>query len=83
MSKDHARNGLRNMRFRGEKIGGKVTIRSTIGKGTSVTLGSRVVRKKSDDMLIAIDLASIRIVTLYNLAEGAIKVVCRHCQPRL
>lgn len=45
--------------------------------------GSRVVRKKSDDMLIAIDLASIRIVTLYNLAEGAIRVVCRHCRPRL
>ncbi|WP_281800627.1 sensor histidine kinase [Segatella maculosa] len=42
VSKDHARNGLRNMRFRGEKIGGKVTIRSTIGKGTSVTLVVRV-----------------------------------------
>ena len=41
-SKDYARNGLRNMKFRGEKIGGKVTIRSTIGKGTTVTLVLRV-----------------------------------------
>ena len=41
-SKEYGRNGLRNMQYRGEKIGGKVTIRSTIGKGTTVTFTSKV-----------------------------------------
>lgn len=37
-SKDYGRNGLRNMKFRGNKIGGKVTVHSATGKGTMVTL---------------------------------------------
>lgn len=41
-TKEYGRNGLRNMQYRGEKIGGKVAIRSTIGKGTTVTFTSKV-----------------------------------------
>lgn len=37
-SKDYSRNGLNNMKFRAEKIGGKLTIHSTTGKGTTVKL---------------------------------------------
>ena len=41
-SKDYGRNGLRNMQYRGEKIGGKVTICSTIGRGTTVAFVTKV-----------------------------------------
>lgn len=41
-SKDYGRNGLRNMQYRGEKIGGKVTICSTIGQGTTVAFVTKV-----------------------------------------
>lgn len=41
--------------------------------------GSRVVREEGDDMFIAIDLASVGIVPVDNLAEGAIRIACRHC----
>ncbi len=41
-SKDYGRNGLRNMQYRGDKIGGKVTIRSTIGQGTTVAFATKV-----------------------------------------
>ncbi len=41
-SKDYGRNGLRNMQYRGEKIGGKVTICSTIGEGTTVAFATKV-----------------------------------------
>lgn len=41
-SKENTRNGLRNMKYRGEKVGGKVTIRSEIGQGTTVTFVAKV-----------------------------------------
>lgn len=41
-SQDYSRNGLKNMKYRAEKIGGKLTIQSEIGKGTTVTLLVRV-----------------------------------------
>ncbi len=37
-TKDYGRNGLTNMKFRGEKMGGKVYIRSVIGEGTKISL---------------------------------------------
>src|SRR5690606_3972659 len=43
--------------------------------------GSRIVREEGNDMLIAIDLASVGIVPVDNLAEGAIRIACRHCSP--
>lgn len=41
--------------------------------------GSRVVWKEGDDILIAINLASVGIVAVDDLAEGAIRIACRHC----
>lgn len=41
-SKESTRNGLRNMKYRGEKVGGKVTISSDIGQGTIVTFAAKV-----------------------------------------
>ncbi|HHU96321.1 MAG: two-component regulator propeller domain-containing protein [Bacteroidota bacterium] len=41
-SKDYGRNGLRNMKYRGDKIGGKVTIHSTIGQGTMVAFQAKL-----------------------------------------
>ena len=52
------------------------------GNHQCVPEGSRVAREESDDMLISIDLASVGIVPVDDLAEGAIRVACRHCRPR-
>jgi signal transduction histidine kinase len=41
-SRNFSRNGLKNMKYRSEKIGGKLTIHSEIDKGTIVTLAVRV-----------------------------------------
>lgn len=41
-SRNFSRNGLKNMKYRSEKIGGKLTIHSEIDKGTIVTLVVRV-----------------------------------------
>lgn len=41
-SKDYARNGLRNMKYRGEKVGGKVAVSSNIGEGTIVTFTAKI-----------------------------------------
>ncbi len=41
-SKENTRNGLRNMKYRGEKVGGKVSVLSTIGQGTIVTFAAKV-----------------------------------------
>lgn len=41
-SKENTRNGLRNMKYRGEKVGGKVSVLSTIGQGTIVTFTAKV-----------------------------------------
>ena len=42
VSKDYTRNGLRNMKYRGEKVGGKVTVCSNIGEGTIVTFTAKI-----------------------------------------
>ncbi len=39
---DNNRNGLRNMKFRAEKIGGRLSIRSASGKGTDIRLTVRI-----------------------------------------
>lgn len=44
-----------------------------------VSEGCRVVGEERDNMLIAIDLAGIGVVSLDDLAEGAVRIVCRHC----
>lgn len=41
-SRNFSRNGLKNIKYRAEKIGGKLTIHSEIDKGTIVTLVVRV-----------------------------------------
>jgi signal transduction histidine kinase len=41
-SRNFSRNGLKNMKYRAEKIGGKLTIHSEIDKGTIVTLVVKV-----------------------------------------
>ncbi len=46
-SKDHGRNGLRNMKYRAGKIGGKVIVRSAVGKGTTVTLAVKIGKQAS------------------------------------
>ncbi len=39
---DNSHNGLRNMKFRAEKIGGRLSIRSASGKGTDIRLTVRI-----------------------------------------
>ena len=41
-SKKYYRGGLPNMKFRAEKIGGKLSIRSEAGKGTSIKLTVKI-----------------------------------------
>jgi signal transduction histidine kinase/ligand-binding sensor domain-containing protein len=42
ISRNHCRNGLKNMEYRAERIGGKLTIHSEISKGTMIKLIVRV-----------------------------------------
>lgn len=41
-SRENTRNGLRNMKYRGEKVGGKVIVQSHIGQGTVITFIANV-----------------------------------------
>lgn len=42
VAEKHNRNGIVNMKSRAQQIGGKVTIRSSVGNGTSVTLAVKL-----------------------------------------
>ena len=41
-SRENTRNGLRNMKYRAEKVGGKLTVQSHIGQGTMITFIAEV-----------------------------------------
>lgn len=48
----------------------------------SMSEGRRVAGKERHNMLIAIDLANIGVISLDDLAEGAVRVACKHSWPR-